>query len=667
MNREDAAAEVKSRYAEYLQPARKTVGGKPTYICPLCGNGTGSTGDGMVVDPHSDGTRLKCFRCNFYGDIIDLYQQEHNCDAGEAFKALYSFFHIEIDEKATRKPVERTEGAVMVKHTQAPKNAAERNVESSFSGQPDFTAYFDKCRQHIEDPAAKSYLDLRGISSTTAEKFYLGFDPETGYIIIPAAKSFYVARSIDPAAKLRYNNPKGASIALFNGKALYNEENRPVFVTEGALDALSFAEIGSEAVALNSTSNVRKLLKELENKRTSNTLILCLDTDDAGRKATKELKDGLQELNIPFVEADCCGKHKDPNEALTSNWGEFTAAVAAAERSTYKPYNTADYVRRVMAGEIDTLKAQNGRKTGFANLDKEAGSLYAGLYVIAAVSSLGKTTFLNQLCDNLAAAGEHILYFSLEQSRLEMVSKSIARQTAKADPAKAVTSLQIRSGAQGESIKKATADYLRTVGDRVSIVEGNFACTVSFISQTARTYRDKNGVTPIIAVDYLQVLSPDVDPETGRKPTDVRQIVDRNLIALKRISRDLETPVIVISSVNRGNYLVPLDFESLKESGCIEFTADCIWGLQLSVMNDDIFNQEKKIKEKREKVADAKAQIPRDIELVCLKNRFGKSRYSVQFLYYPQYDLFDPVIDGFSTYYGTEATPWDEQKPAKAF
>ena len=64
MTREDAKREIKSRYAEYLTPAKKRVNGKPTYICPLpyCGNGTGSTGDGMAVDPHGDGTQLKCFK-----------------------------------------------------------------------------------------------------------------------------------------------------------------------------------------------------------------------------------------------------------------------------------------------------------------------------------------------------------------------------------------------------------------------------------------------------------------------------------------------------------------------------------------------------------------------------------------------------------------------------
>ena len=102
MNRSDAAREVKSRYAEYLQPAKKRINGKPTYICPICQNGTGKDGDGMSIDPHGDGTQLKCFKCGFYGDIVDLYQQEHNCDVGAAFTALYDRFGITIDAEPRR-------------------------------------------------------------------------------------------------------------------------------------------------------------------------------------------------------------------------------------------------------------------------------------------------------------------------------------------------------------------------------------------------------------------------------------------------------------------------------------------------------------------------------------------------------------------------------------
>ena len=57
-------------------------------------------------------------------------------------------------------------------------------------------------------------------------------------------------------------------------------------------------------------------------------------------------------------------------------------------------------------------------------------------------------------------------------------------------------------------------------------------------------------------------------------------------------------------------------------------------------MNDEIFDKEAKLKQKREAVKAAKKAIPRQVELVCLKNRYGVSSYTCRFNYYAQYDYF---------------------------
>lgn len=682
MNRSDAAREVKSRYKEYLRPAKK----KNTYICPLCGNGTGKEGDGMSIDPHAKNPyTLHCFKngCGFHGDIIDLYQKEHNCDASTAFAALYDRFGIIIDDDRTESPQRPQKDQQRGNIPPAQEKPAESPTEAA-EGKPDFTAYYKACKDRMNDPAAQEYLAFRGISPDTAARFWIGYDPAADpasapgamgneykphpcpRLIIPFDRSHYMGRSIleeTPKAYKKLNNKQtddSDTAPPFNMAALYNEAARPVFITEGAIDALSIIEAGGIALATNSASNRQRIIEALKEKKTSSTLILCYDNDDAGGNGNKQLAEGLTELKVPFLQANICGEHKDPNEALTSDRAAFFEAVAAAERGTIKPDNTADYIRRSMAAEIEGLRAQSDRKTGFPNLDAEAGSIYAGLYAVGGISSVGKTTFISQIADQMAEQGQHVLFFSMEQSRLEMVSKSIARQTAKDDPDKAVSSLQIRTGAKGENITRATAAYLQNVGDRISIIEGNFNCTVSFIGNYTRQYIAQNGgIKPVIVIDYLQVLQAEKDPETGRKPSDTKQIVDHNVTELKRLSRSLELPIFVISSVNRSNYLTPIDFEAFKESGGIEYTADVVWGLQLSAIHDPIFDKEGKIKEKREKIAEAKEAIPRDIELVCLKNRYGKSRYAAQFTYYPQYDFFDPKTDGFTRIIGGgDDLPW---------
>ena len=650
MTRDQARQEVKSRYAEYLKKAKK----RGTYICPLCGNGTGSTGDGMTVDPRGDGQHLKCFKCDFYGDIVELYQREHGCSTGEAFQGLYDFFGLQVDggdrQQTPRPRPEKQQTPAPISEEPAP----ELNTDKPLA---DYTGYYAEARKRLTDPAAVDYLKQRGISMETAARFWLGYDPAwvsptaierlreqgkdwtppaTPRLIIPTGLHGYTARSIQADTDPRFKKMKEGAAGIFNSKALYNGDGRPVFIVEGEFDALSIIEAGAEAVALGSTANKGKLLELVKDRKPTGPLIISLDNDEAGKRAAAELADGLHALGITYVSADISGDHKDQNERLQADREGLVKAVEAAEHSTSsKPDNAAYYLSRLMAGEITRFREGANRRTGFENLDAVAGGIYPGLYVLGAISSLGKTTFIHQMGDQLAAAGEHVLYFSLEQSRLEMVSKSLARLTAQRDINTAKTSLAIRTGNITPAVLEAVDAYTAAVGDRMSIIEGNFDCTVSAIGEYVARYMERNGVKPVIIVDYLQIIQADAQQRRSTK-----ELIDTNVTELKRLSRGRDIPVFVVSSVNRSNYLTPIDFESFKESGGIEYTADVVWGLQLEVLDDEIFGKENKLKEKREKIREAKAADPRRVELVCLKNRYGISSYKAAFDYYPKYDLF---------------------------
>ena len=427
MNRSDAAREVKSRYAEYLQPAKKRIAGKPTYICPLCGNGTGKDGDGMSIDPHGDGTQLHCFKCGFHGDIIDLYQQEHNCDAATAFNALYELFGITIDSdhgSHADRPQRPIKEVQRVNTPPAQETPAEGRTEA-LEGKPDYMEYIRECKGHISDPAAQAYLTLRGLSNETAARYWIGYDPATGFLIIPAASSFYIARNTDPAAKMRYKNPTGAPIELFNSKALYNDAARPVFIVEGAINALSIIEAGGEAVALNSASNTRKLLDQIKSKRTRCTLILCLDKDDAGRKATAKLAEGLRGQNIPFIEADISGQYKDPNERLTAERAAFVEAVRTTELKTRFPgLLTTERAIQILENVDDHYLDM----PHFPQLSATLKLKTHDNIVIAADTGAGKSSlalnFLHELQDTYPA-----LYINLEMDEATVLQRLIAIHT----------------------------------------------------------------------------------------------------------------------------------------------------------------------------------------------------------------------------------------------
>ena len=329
----------------------------------------------------------------------------------------------------------------------------------------------------------------------------------------------------------------------------------------------------------------------------------------------------------------------DNNKDILHQGGNDPQAVLRNNLVSY-------YLEDVFIKDIDKFKSYKDRKTGFNNLDELTGGLYPGLYVVGAISSLGKTTFVHQIGDQLAEQGDHVLFFSLEQSRLEMVTKSLSRITARNNREKAVSAIKIRGGKLTPEVIAAAEEYNKIAG-RISVIECNFDTNIYSIIEYTKAYMEAFKVKPVVIVDYLQIIPP-TDPRQSDK-----EKVDSIVRGLKKLQSENDLVLFVISSINRANYLTPIDFESFKESGGIEYTADVVWGLQLQILNDDIFNGEKKIKEKREKVRQAKKAIPREIELVCLKNRYGVSSYSCGFKYDPRFDLFEPdnlynVADDFS-------------------
>jgi replicative DNA helicase len=349
------------------------------------------------------------------------------------------------------------------------------------------------------------------------------------------------------------------------------------------------------------------------------------------------------------------------DEAVKAALEKFTAAEVAqvSDLPTYydhKPHSMSQYIDNLLTADIERMKAAGSRKTGFPVLDKLSNGLYAGLYVIAATSSLGKTTLALQVADNLAAAGHEVLFFSLEQSRLELITKSFSRLL-KQENNESVSSLTLRTGADSNSLQAAAKLYKSKIGDRMNIIEGNFGCNIDYISAYVREYISKNGTSPIIFVDYLQILQPSAEV----KASTTRESIDQTVTALKRLSRDYGLTVFIISSVNRSNYMQPIDFESLKESGGIEYTADVIWGLQLQCLNEELFNEPNKIKNKRERIREAKSANPRQIELVCLKNRFGVANFTCKFEYMPDCDLFTQETEGFNKCYNSSF----DKKPTK--
>jgi len=281
--------------------------------------------------------------------------------------------------------------------------------------------------------------------------------------------------------------------------------------------------------------------------------------------------------------------------------------------------------------------------TGFTRLDDIIdGGLYEGLYIMGAITTLGKTSLILQIADNIAADGADILYISLEMARAELIAKSVSRHTLTitlesggdirhAKTARGITTgikYQYYSDRERELIKAAVNAY-RVYAGNVYIIEGVGDIGVDDIRRAVEKHILFTGKKPVVIVDYLQILAPYNDRATDKQNTD------KAVLELKRISRDYKIPMIGISSFNRDHYSAEVKLAAFKESGAIEYGSDVLIGLQLAGAGESGLD-----------VKAAMDKDPREIELVILKNRNGKAGDKIPLEYFKLFNYFREADSG---------------------
>ena len=327
--------------------------------------------------------------------------------------------------------------------------------------------------------------------------------------------------------------------------------------------------------------------------------------------------------------------------------------------------NMAVYLATQYENERERYAAREDVPTGFENIDGYTGGMEPGLYVIGAGTGLGKTTFCLQMADYMAAFGYDVIYIALEQTPFELVSKSIARLAAQISGKKlgkdteTITSKKIRKKRITDEMRpiyeQAKQRYMKEIAPKMNIMHFRFQTSTTDIIRSIEEFREqkkqKEGreCWPVIFIDYLQVLEA---PEDTPKNADRRRQVDAIMFELKTYSEEM--PIFVVSSINRSNYTARIDYEAFKESGNIEYTGETIFGLQLKCITDDdkTFGgtTETNAGAKRKKIMEEMEKEPREVELICLKNRYGGrfgNRRRACFKYYPACDLFEVDYDYF--------------------
>lgn len=279
--------------------------------------------------------------------------------------------------------------------------------------------------------------------------------------------------------------------------------------------------------------------------------------------------------------------------------------------------------------EITSCKDEKSILTGFDNLDRILHlGLHPNLIIIGGGSGSGNSAFILQIADNIAKSRRDVLFFSFEMSASVLFSKSISRITYELDPDHALTAAEInydysvweKDSELLMNYLEAKEMYLQNICPHIHIYNALYFLKLEDIRTEIQKFIDNHGTTPVVIIDYVQLLRISVVASSDK------QAMDKVIYGLKQILNEFQTPVIGLCSLNSGVYGTKtkgtnIQTDSFKESGSIEYS-------------DKIL-----LRFDREEPGPMK-EIKR-IRLNVLKGRSMKDCCSQYFDFYPAYGYFE--------------------------
>lgn len=323
---------------------KKREGKETVCSCPFCS------------DQHSPGRFSysrerpvwKCWRCGKGGDWISYLQERRGLDFTEALRMLAEKAGVEVDIS----PQAKARHEATVTRADILERAQEIFRQWMFEPSGRDVVSFLEARGYtpadIREMGLGAYVDRQKFLADTrlwhhpheaikaAGLFTEGFGDTHPLTILwrdrAGRASGMVARALDPRVEPKYKYSAGFIKA--EGMIGFSEArgSKDIIVVEGVLDAALLTARGLQAVALGGTELSKEQLRALEESGTRQ-LILALDEDEAGRKATaKIIKNISQTTRLRLYVVSLEGDFKDPAEmVLMRGINAFTEALRQAQ------------------------------------------------------------------------------------------------------------------------------------------------------------------------------------------------------------------------------------------------------------------------------------------------------------------------------------------------
>ncbi|MBK8016946.1 MAG: replicative DNA helicase [Betaproteobacteria bacterium] len=243
------------------------------------------------------------------------------------------------------------------------------------------------------------------------------------------------------------------------------------------------------------------------------------------------------------------------------------------------PHLLTQVVERIdMLYNRDNPNDVTGVPTGYTDLDEMTSGMQPGdLVIVAGRPSMGKTALSLNIAENVALdAGLPVAVFSMEMAATQLVLRLLG-SVGRLDQHK------LRTGRLLDEDWQRLTQSVGRLNDAPIHIDETPALTALEVRARSRRLHRQYGKLGLIVIDYLQLMSASSQGEN--RATEISEISR----ALKALAKELDTPVIALSQLNRSLEQRPNKrpvMSDLRESGAIEQDADVI----LFIYRDEVYN-----------------------------------------------------------------------------
>ena len=323
------------------------------------------------------------------------------------------------------------------------------------------------------------------------------------------------------------------NISLF-GQNLWRDGGKTVIITEGEIDCLSVSKIQNNrypvvSVPSGATSAKKYIKRELEWLSKFENIILMLDSDEAGRKATIECANILPVKKVKIASLPA----KDPNELLqTGQSSKLYDAIWEAKAYTPQGIIEGDQTKDLLLKDdyVETIPYQwNG-------LNKKLGGIrYGELVLLTAGSGTGKSQVCRELAHHMVSNKHKVGYIALEES----VKKSI-----RAIVGLGLNKLIHKPEVRKEVTEKELLEEWNKIKDYICFYDHFGSSDTEDLMNRIR-YMVQALDCKIIFLDHISIVV------SGISDGDERRTIDNLMTMLRKLVEEVKCSMFVVSHLKR--------------------------------------------------------------------------------------------------------------------